>query len=421
MEIEAVATNHGLTVSRSPPAWVKGMAVLPFGVVLGFMWTAMPFLLTRQGVPLGAVAKISATVVLPLVWAFLCKPFLDSGLMRSTYCLILTATASVSLAVGVMMLTPAHLGIAVPALAVATFSMVLYTGSSNGWTSQVTGDHERGSVGGWQNVANLGGGALGSYVIMSLLQHALVSQRSAGLLMGALVWLGATPLLFFPKPLPPQFRIHEVFTKTLAAIWRAVQRRECLVGFALLLSPAAGTAAGGLQSGLGPDFHTSETTVVWVTGIASAIACSIGALLGGKLADMFPRGYVYLFSGLGTALTAIATAALPRTATVFIVTTLVYNVMVGGIYASYNALGLELTGASPVASTQLGLFAAAINMNVNYMTRADGIGYHRAGATGLFLVDGLASIVCIVPLLFLVRAERSRKARFAVQHPVHAG
>jgi hypothetical protein len=385
------------------------MAILPFGLTLGFMWTALPFLLTRQGVPLDRVAKISATIMLPLVWAFLFKPFLDSGLTRSTYCLILTATASMALAVGVTMLTPAHLGIAVPALTVATFSMTLYTGSALGWIAQVTGDHERGAVGGWINVASLGSGALSSNAVMSLLQHSLVSQLSAGLLMGALVWLGATPLLFFPKPLPPKFGLHQVFTKTMAAIWRAVRRRECLVGFALLLSPAAGVAAGNLQSGLGKDFHTSETTVIWLTGIASAIACSLGSLIGGRLADRFPRGYVYLFSGLGTAATAIATALLPRTPATFIASTLLYNLGVGFIYAAYSALGLELTGDSPVGATQLGLFAAALNLSVNYMTRADGFGYHRAGATGLYLVDGLASIVCLVPLLFLVRKERKRR------------
>ncbi len=101
---------------------------------------------------------------------------------------------------------------------------------------------------------------------------------------------------------------------------------------------------------------------------------------------------------------------LPHTATVFVVIVLVYNLVTGAIYASYNALGLQLTGESPVASTQLGLFAASINANVNYMTRADGAGYHHAGATGLFLVDGLASVVCLVPLLFLVRSERRRRA-----------
>jgi hypothetical protein len=403
-----IVASDGEGTARSPAAWVKGMALLPFGLTLGFMWTALPFLLTRQGVPLDRVAKISATVTFPLVWAFLLKPFLDSGLTRSTYCLIFSATASVGLAVAVTMLTPAHLGIAVPALTVATFSMVLYSGSALGWIAQVSGDHERGAVGGWINVASLGSGALGSNAVMSLLKYAIVSQRTAGLLMGALVWLGATPLLFFPRLLPPQFGLHHVFTKTMAAIWRSVRRRERLVGFALLLSPAAGVAAGNLQSGLGKDFHTSETTVIWLTGIGSAIACSIGSLIGGRLADRFPRGYVYLFSGLSTAATAIATALLPRMPAVFIASTLLYNLGVGFIYAAYSALGLELTGDSPVGATQLGLFAAAMNLSVNYMTRADGFGYRRAGVTGLYLVDGLASIVCIVPLLFLVRTERRR-------------
>ncbi len=76
---------------------------------------------------------------------------------------------------------------------------------------------------------------------MGLLTHSILSQTTAGLLMGVLVWAGATPLLFFPKPLPPRFRFREVFSSTLVSIWRAVRRRECLVGFALLLSPAAGT------------------------------------------------------------------------------------------------------------------------------------------------------------------------------------
>lgn len=411
MEIESLSSDSRPTDPRSPPAWVKGSAILPFGLSLGFMSTALPFLLTRQGVSVGRVAGIVATVVLPTVWAFLFKPLLDSGLKRSTYCLILTATASLGMGVGVTMLTPAHLTIAVPALLVATFSMVLYTGSANGWMSQVTGDHERGIVAGWQNVANLGGGALGSGAVMSLLTHSILSQRSAGVLMAALVWLGASPLLFFPKAPEPKFRMAEVFSKTLREIGRAVRRRECLVGFALLLSPAAGTAAQNLQSGLGKDFHSSESVVIWVTGIGSAIVCSIGALVGGKLADRFPRGYVYLFSGLGTAATAIATAVLPRTPAVFIVSTLLYNLIIGSIYASYNALGLELTGDSPVASTQLGLFAASINTNVNYMTRADGLGYRKAGVTGLYLVDGLASVTAIVPLLFLVRSERRRRAR----------
>ena len=411
MEIETLAGVTVVREERSPAAWVKGMAVLPFGLALGFMATALPFLLTRQGVPLGRVAEVSATALSPTIWAFLLKPLLDSGLRRSTYCLILALTAAIGLGVGITTLTPAHMNIAVPALLITTLSMVLYTGSSNGWTSFVTGPHERGAVGGWQNVANLGGGALGSFVVMGLLTHGWMTQTSIGWLMGGLVCLGASPLLLFPKPPPPQFRINQVLTKTLAYVGRAVRRRECVVGFALLLLPAAGSATTNLIAGMGKDFQTSESTVIWVTGIWSAVAMSIGALLGGRLSDRFPKGYVYLLSGFGTAITALLTAVLPHTELAFVLSTLVYALATGSIYGSYQALGLELTGTSPVASTQLGLFAAAINVNLNYMTRFDGLGYKRGGATGLFLVDGLAGLVCIVPLLFLVRAELRRSAQ----------
>jgi predicted MFS family arabinose efflux permease len=56
-----------------------------------------------------------------------------------------------------------------------------------------------------------------------------------------------------------------------------------------------------------------------------------------------------------------------------------------------------------VASTQLALFTAALNAAVVYMTWADGRGYAHFGVRGLFLVDGLAGAVALVPLLLLVR------------------
>ena len=157
----------------------------------------------------------------------------------------------------------------------------------------------------------------------------------------------------FPRPPPPRFPLAEAYSTALVALWKTVRRRQSLVGFALLLSPAAGTAAGVLVSGLGRDFHASEATVIWVTGIGQALAISLGALAGGKLADRFPRAYVYLFAGLFSAATAIATALLPHTALVFIVSTLTYSAIVGAIFAAYNALALQLTGSSPVAATQL--------------------------------------------------------------------
>ena len=405
MQLEVLPSTPPTSAPSSPAPWVRGLAILPFGLVLGFMWTALPFLLTRQGVSLARVAGISATVLLPTVWAFLVKPVLDSGLTRRVYCWIFAAIASISICIGVSALTPAHLAVAVPALWLAVLSMVLYAGAANGWISQVTGDHQRGAVAGWANLFLLGGGALGSFAIMALLARNILSQSGAGLLMGGMVWVGAAALLFFPAPVAPRFPLAEAYSTALVALWKTVRSRQSLLGFALLLSPAAGTAAGVLVSGLGRDFHATESMVIWVTGIGQALAISLGALAGGWLADRFPRAYVYLFAGLFSAATAIATALLPHTALVFIVSTLTYSAIVGAIFAAYNTLALQLTGSSPVAATQLGLFAAAINLNVNYMTRADGLGYRLSGVRGLFLVDGLVSLLFLLPLLWVVRAE----------------
>jgi hypothetical protein len=84
----------------------------------------------------------------------------------------------------------------------------------------------------------------------------------------------------------------------------------------------------------------------------------------------------------------------------FTVGVLTYNAIAGVCYAAFNALGLELVGSShPVAATQPGLFSAATNAAIAYMTWFDGRGYHLRGVTGLLLVDGVASIVTAAVLI----------------------
>jgi hypothetical protein len=99
---------------------------------------------------------------------------------------------------------------------------------------------------------------------------------------------------------------------------------------------------------------------------------------------------------------------------------LVYNGFAGVAYAAFNALGFQLVGQkSPVASTQLGLFAAATNGAITYMTWADGLGYKHFGVHGLLLVDGLAGVISGVILLSLLgrqlrKMHRDAKERTAV-------
>jgi MFS family permease len=384
-----------------PRAWIVGMAIFPFGLVVGFTITALPFLLTNLGVPLDQVAGVSATVMSPTFWGFLLQPIMDTGLTRRAYCWLTATVSAICLAAGLCLVSPAHLGPATLLLLLAELSMVLFSGAVSGWTAEFTPDPLRGSVSGWTNVANLGGGALGSLAVMSLSPHLAVYWIGLGL--AGCILLGTTPTLLFPQPKKSSFHFRQIFTDALKATWQASKSKECLTGFALFLAPAGAVAAINLFSGMGKDFHTSEHTVIWITGAGCAITASLGALVGGYAANRISRGYLYLGGGMATSLLALVLAFSPHGPIAFVWGVLLYNGIAGVVYAAFNALGYQLVGQhSPVASTQLGLFSASTNAAIVYMTWADGQGYKYFGVRGLLLTDGGASLLSAIMLLLLL-------------------
>lgn len=402
---------------RSPRPWIVGLSVTPFGLVAGFTITALPYLLTRSGISVDRVATISATVMSPTFWGFLLNPLLDTGLTRRAYCWITVSTSAVCLAVALWELSLRNLGAMTALLLVGELSIVLFAAAGGGWVTEFVPESDRGAVGGWTNVANLGGGAAGALAVMALASHFPIPWIGIGL--AATVVLCALPLVVFPAAKASAFSVRQVFTSALGDTWRASKKRECLAGFALFLAPASSVAAINLFAGLGKDFHTNPALVVGITGAGCAVSASIGALLGGRAAGRFPRGFVYLGGGIGAAICAILMAVTPHTPAAFVAGVLIYNALAGVSYAAFTALGLQLVGRhSTVASTQLGLFAAATNGAIVYMTWLDGRGYRHFGVRGLLLTDGLVALAAAIPLLFFVRHELRRSssgARESVQ------
>jgi MFS family permease len=385
-----------------------GLAIFPFGLVIGFTITALPFLLTNLGISLDRVAGIAAIVMSPNFWGFLLQPIMDVGLTRRAYCWLTTVSAAICLALALILLRSGHLEAATALLLMAELSMVLFSGAVSGWTAEFTPDSLRGSVSGWTNVANLGGGALGSLAVMSLSHY--VGLQWIGLGLAVCIVLGVMPTLLFPEPRRSSFRFRQIFTDALKMTWKASRTKQCLTGFALFLAPASAEAAINLFSGMGKDFHTSEHMVIWVAGAGCAVSTSVGALLGGYAANRVSRGILYLSAGIATSLCALTIAFCACTPTAFIWGVLVYNGLAGVAYAAFNALGYQLVGQkSPVASTQLGLFSASTNAAIVYMTWADGQGYKHFGVRGLLLTDGLASFITGVLLLSLLWGQLKKK------------
>lgn len=388
--------------AKIPPSWLVGILLFPFGLVVGFTITALPFLLTRQGVPLDRVAETSAIVMSPTFWGWTICPVLDTGLTRRAYCWLMAIVAAVCLALALAVFSPSRLALTTALLLMGELAMVMFGNAANGWMAEFLPDHMRGSVAGWTNVANLGGGALGSLAVMSLAPYCKLEWLGIGL--AVVIVLGVLPTLAFPAPRRSSFTFIQVFTDARRTTWKACTTRECLTGFALFLAPVGAAAGINLFSGLGKDFHTRAHVVVLVTGAGCAVASALGALAGGYAANRVNRGYLYLTAAAGIVAVSFALAITGHTEAAFIAGALIYNAFTGVVYAAFSALGFQLVGnKSTVASTQLALFTAAINAAVVYMTWADGQGYKHFGVRGLFLVDALASLVAILPLLLLVR------------------
>jgi MFS family permease len=397
-----------MTTSRIAPAWVIGMTTLPFGLVAGFMITALPFLLTKIGISVDRVAGVSALVMSPTFWAFLVTPVVDVGLSRRAWAVLMAVLSALCVGAAVWQLSPARLPLFSGLLLAGELAIVLYGSAVGGWTASFLPDSMRGKVSGWSNAANLGGGALGSMVSLELAEKFPLGVVAVAF--GSLCLLPVLLLLALPRPAKPALRASRVFTDTWRLAWQACRRRECLIGFALFLSPASCVAAINLFSGLGKDYHADPQRVIWVTGAGCAIASALGSIAGGFLADRVNRGYLYLIGGFGGAGCALAMAFSPATAATFTWGVLAYNAAAGIAYAAFSALGLQLVGlGNPVASTVLGLFAAASNGAIVYMTWADGLGYRFFGRGGLLCVDASLSVLAAVPLLFLVRSGLRRQ------------
>lgn len=397
----------------APPAWLIGTGTLTFGLVAGFIITALPFLLSKAGVSVDRIATVSATAMSPTFWAFLVTPLIDVGFTRRWYAFAMTIAAALSLASALWWFAPGRLSLVTALLLVAELAVVLQASAVNGWISEFVPDTQRGKVGGWTNAANLGGGALGSMLIMWSATY--FSFRTLGVLIALAVIASALVLLRFPEPAKPVLALGQIFGGTFRSVVQTSRQPQVLTGFLLFLAPASCVAAINLFSGLGNDFHASSDRVVWVTGAGAAIASAIGSVFGGYIADRINRGVLYIIGGALAGICALTIAWTLHTQAAFTIGVLIYNGIAGVSYAAFTALSLELVGIrNPTAATQMGLFAAASNGAIVYMTWVDGQGYRLFGVHGLFLVDGLASIGAALPLLLFLR-WRAQKARASVE------
>jgi len=86
-----------LSTGRTWPApWTFGVLILPLGMFVGFIWTALPFLMSKSGVGVEQISRMAAILQIPPMLMFLWTPVVDVRLRRRTW-LVLAALSAAAL------------------------------------------------------------------------------------------------------------------------------------------------------------------------------------------------------------------------------------------------------------------------------------------------------------------------------------
>ena len=442
------------TVGKHAHPALFGLLVLPFGVAVGYVQVAVPYLLEERHLSMAAIGFVSGLSQLPHGFKFLWAPALDAGWRRrSWYIGSIVATA---LCIALAALIPpdpgAHAG---PLTLLTVFAIVLTVAQAAATTSNSAVNalmattiprDKKGAVAGWSMAGNLGGTGIGGALALFLAKH--VSGITTAVSLAAICVACAIPAFFLHEDRPEKHPLGSLFGVLLRDIWATVKSRDGWTGLVICLSPVGTGAATQLFSALSKDYlfapdeaHVGSTQtfaasalacfgagaadrelcVELVNGMLGGVVGALGCLVGGYLADRMNRRLCYVLAGASTALCAIAMGAMSPAPSSFTWGTLAYQFTNGIAFAAFAAFVLEIVGQSAGVTTKYALFVGVSNQAISYVTWLDGVGsdWGRAhlgadpafGARwGLLGTDALATIVGIFVLALMIVYVRRRAA-----------
>src|SRR5260370_28626026 len=228
-----------------PASWIFSLLILPLGMVIGFNFTALPYLLSRAGVPVDQIADINSLSNLPGVLGILVAPIVDIKLRRRPW----LAVGAFGTALGACLYFPligaAHvilLTAIVFAAGMVTFFVVAACG---GMMVKLLPEADQSVAAAWTQVGILGGGAVSGAVLVWLAQRTTLFTVGICFAIFAAL-LGLIPLTI-PEPVPgPSPWFSGRFAMIGREIWGLARSGRRGWGTLLLLSPCSTGAAQSL-------------------------------------------------------------------------------------------------------------------------------------------------------------------------------
>jgi MFS transporter, PAT family, beta-lactamase induction signal transducer AmpG len=386
-----------------PAPWLFGVLVLPLGIYVGFIWTALPLLLSQAGLTVGQVARINAILQLPPILMFLWTPVVDVKLRRRTW-LVLGALATSLLFWLACQVGTAHVRLLTTLLFFAGVVVALVPAGCGGLMATMLSPFQQAKASAWNQAGNWGGVGLGSALVLWLV--ARFSLPHAGLAAAALVALPAF-LAFTIAEQPPAisswFRGRFAqFRQEALALLRSPRRRWSVL---LVVAPGSTCAAQTLLPALASHYGVGATGVLWTNGVAGGILMALGSLCGVLIPAGWDRRLTYAGAGLTNAFAAIWLLAGNRPS-VYLWGTLLYLLTAGLCNARFIALVLDIIAPDDRdPSTWYCALAAASTIPIASMTWLEGQSFNKFGTHGLLWTDAAANLLmfAIVAAVFLTR------------------
>lgn len=386
---------------------------VPFGAAVGFLQTAVPYWLSKEGMPLAEIGLLSGTAFSPHAWKLLWVPLIDLGPWRRVWYAVSSLLTALLLLVCAFLPDPSkNLALYTVLLTALQAAATTAHAALNGLMAITTRLQDKGRAGGWQMAGNVGSTALLGALAIWL--ASAWSRQATGVVLATLVLASSAGIFWIPEPPGEKTggaasvlrAAWERVKSILTDLYRTATSRDGLVMLALCLMPISCGALTNLFSAMAGEYQASEEVVTTVNGLGMGVTGALGSLLGGWLSDRMNRKLNYALMGAGTALSALAMAAAPMTETTYIWGALLYSFINGAGFAAFAGMVLEMVRSGAAVTTKYTLFVAASNFAISYVTALDGqaSSFWGMGARASIAFDGLITFAGItgMGLLFLL-------------------
>lgn len=416
------------TAPAEEPRWawppLFGLLEVQFGAAVGYLQTAVPYWLAKDGMPLAEIGVLSGTAFSPHAWKLLWVPLIDLGPWRRVWYGVSTLLTALLILACAMFPEPAqHLGVFTLLLTALQAAATTAHAALNGLMATTSKPSDKGRTGGWQMAGNVGSTAMmGALAIFLATQF---SRQVAGIVLATLVLASGAGIFFITErhdpstvPTGPLFKAAVDRVKSIVMdLVKTAFSRDGLIMLVLCLAPVSCGALTNLFSAMAGAYQVPEHTVEMVNGPGMAVTGAVGSLMGGWLSDRMNRKLAYALMGGATALCAFAMAAGPMTTDTYIWGSLAYSFANGAGFAAFAGMVLEMVSDGAAVTTKYSLFVAASNFAISYTTALDGHAseFRGLGTRATIAADGLITLVgiSIVALIFVLFLRKKPAAAAA--------